>query len=518
MLVRTLAMVFALLSWALLAWNTAVRPRSTLPELQHPRRYWEDVAIAISAYLQRSSGETVEKVQIGSGPGLDLRHAYRRYLTRVVEEQGIRPWEFWRTVRIKPFLKRERILPRDFDDAGRPVLTTLGFRLLGGVSPFLGLWLGVLCVLPAFLWSAFELSEAGQPVAAAVFPFLVGASAFVAETLALPYSAAGFYLVALLVLANLALFGLLGRCGSPRSLVARLLAGGGYFALCAPCRGSALLLVPAFLIVILLAMRRARGDASGAARRSSWRTTGLALGAMILFLAPYLAVRQPRQHAVWGDVWQGLGDFDASRGHYFSDPMLRAFLRRQGMSVPPNSGVEFESDQSERITRRTILREIREDPSWYAAILAKRSAVTVTQWKLRAYGPRDGQTFTPGTRPNEGLIDIYYRMTATADVFAIGPWRREVRIELLLAPSLVLVALWSAASRVPRLRGLDLGGRVAVLACVALGALALPVSIGTAASFETQAFALVHFLGFAFVLEAAARALRSLRTPGAAHE
>jgi uncharacterized membrane protein HdeD (DUF308 family) len=53
---------------------------------------------------------------------------------------------------------------------------------------------------------------------------------------------------------------------------------------------------------------------------------------------------------------------------------------------------------------------------------------------------------------------------------------------------------------------------------VALGALTLPVSITTAACFETQAFALVYFLGFAFVLETAARALRSLRTPGAAHE
>jgi hypothetical protein len=44
-------------------------------------------------------------------------------------------------------------------------------------------------------------------------------------------------------------------------------------------------------------------------------------------------------------------------------------------------------------------------------------------------------------------------------------------------------------------------GDVRVLAIVALGLGAMPVLVSTASALETQAFVLVYFLGFAFLME-----------------
>lgn len=491
---RRLALALGLSSGALLAYNTALRPDASLEDLRAPRRYWEDVAIGASQYLQR--GAAVPTVPIGSAPATDLRHALRRYILKAAAADGIRPWEFWRTVRIKPSLKRERIVPRDYDDPGRPALIGLGFRLAGGVAPYLGLWLGALLTVPVLLWSAWELIAANRPLAAALLPFLLAAWAHLVDLLALPYSAAGFYLLALLVLANLAVYALLGSSRSTSGLVLRLLAAGAGFALCVACRGSVMLLLPGFLLVVLLAVRRVLGTGA------RWRGGLLAAG-VVVFLLPYVLTRQQKHHAVWGDIWQGLGDFDTAKGHVWSDPALRALLRQEGMRLHRNVGVEFESDESERITRRIVLTHIREDPPWLATILVKRLGVTLTQRKLWAWEPRDGRTYYPTTRINEGTVDRYYNMAATADVFGLGPWRREIPMGLLTVPAwlpclLGLAGLGSARLRSWRERFAPPAG---VVACVALAAATLPVAIMTGA-LEMQAFVVVYLIGLALTVQA----------------
>jgi hypothetical protein len=498
---RLLVLCFGCLASAILVFNTATRPKATLDELRAPRRYWEDVTVGISHHLYRDAEEAATTVSVGSGPASDLRHAYTRHLIRTVEEEGIRPWQFWRTVRIKPYLKRERVVPRDFDDPGRPGLIAAGFRALGGVSPYLGLWLGALFCVPVLAWSAAELGAAGRLAAAAAFPLLLALSCFVVEVLALPYSAVGFYVLGVLVLACLAIYALLGRSTSTVGLLARLVAAGALFALCLLCRASTIALLPGFVLAIVLAMRRALAARGGTLL--SWKGAGLALAGIAVFLLPYVAVRQPRHHAIWGDVWEGLGDFDRTKGHAWFDPALRRLLRSEGMRLHRNVGVEWESPESESILKHIVLREIAEDPLWYAEILVKRLGSTLSLSKLWPYGPSDGRTMTQALTENEGLMDSYYAMTTTVDFFGLGSWRREVRLGLLLAPSVLLATLWLAGFRPGPLFGHReaLGRCVATLACVACGCLVLPVGITTASALETEAFAIVYFLGLALLLD-----------------
>jgi hypothetical protein len=100
-------------------------------------------------------------------------------------------------------------------------------------------------------------------------------------------------------------------------------------------------------------------------------------------------------------------------------------------------------------------------------------------------------------------MDSYYAMTTTVDFFGLGSWRREVRLGLLLAPSVLLATLWLAGFRPGPLFGHReaLGRCVATLACVACGCLVLPVGITTASALETEAFAIVYFLALALLLD-----------------
>jgi hypothetical protein len=504
---RLLPLVAGALAAGLLAYNTATRPHARLTELRYPQRYWEDVAIATSHYLNRGRPE-VEEATTGSSPGATLRVAYQRHLTRGVEEHGIRSWQFWRVVPLRPFLRRERIRARPYDDAGRSTLMALGFRGLGGVSPYLGLWLGAVGALPLLLWLACELAASGRPVAAVLLPSALASSAFLVELLALPYSAAGFYALAVIALGALAVHALLVPPGSPRRLALRVLLAGGCFAVCLACRASTRGLLPAFLLaVVLAAVRQARAEAAA----TGWRrvAAGALLGAG-LFLAPHAAttaVRSGHGHALWGDMWEGLGDFDREKGHEWSDPELRRLLRREGMRVNRHSGAEWESDQSEALLRRLVLRDIREDPAWYATILAKRLGATLSQWRLWPYGPEDGRSVLGLLHPAEGLIVTYYGMTATVDFLAFGPSRLELRVAWLIAPSLLLAGLALSARRVRRLapHASTLWGSLAVLGILATGTLVLPVGVTTASALETESFALVYFFGFALCADALAR-------------
>ena len=59
------------------------------------------------------------------------------------------------------FTNAEPMRLRDTDDPGRTWLTVWGFHLLGGVAPYLPLWLGVLAALPLFVWLSVECRAAG---------------------------------------------------------------------------------------------------------------------------------------------------------------------------------------------------------------------------------------------------------------------------------------------------------------------------------------------------------------------
>jgi len=104
-------------------------------------------------------------------------------------------------------------------------------------------------------------------------------------------------------------------------------------------------------------------------------------------------------------------------------------------------------------------------------------------------------------------------MATPADRIGLGPWRVELPLVLLWAPTLVLFILFGLGRGIARRRpwATRLGPVLLVMLCVAVAALSLPVLFTTAAGLETQAFVMVYFLGVAFLLD---EALRYRRTAG----
>lgn len=517
---RAPVLVTGVIAWALLAWNTAAWRPGELDNLhRHTSRYWEDTAVAVSNYL--NAAEAAPPVaNLASHAGGDLRNAYKRYLPKAAAEAGLRPWQFWRTVEIKPFLKRERLEQRPYDDPGRAGLMRVGFHLLGGVAPYLGVWLGVLFGGPVLIWIAWELHAAGRRVAAVALPLLLATSGFFVESLALTYSAVGFYVIATGLLVAFAAYALLGAAPTRRGLVLRALAAGVYFALCALCRSGTLLLAPGFLLAAVWGSERTlRGTAMGTAPRGLRPRVLPALAVVVALLGPYALVRPSRHHGIWGDLWQGLGDFDRTRGHYWSDGELRQLLRREGLDIGFNVGADFETKETEATLRRIFIEDVTEAPLWYVTILVKRVVWTFSQWKLRPHPWRDGVSFAPQTSDNEGLTDAYYLMVAPIDVFGLGPWRAEWPLELLWLPPLGLLAAWILLRR----RGSSpavgrLGRELGLIACLACATLPIPVVFSTSTAFETQTFAFVYFVGLALMLDEWVGWRRARRAPGAARE
>ena len=498
----TAALACGLLACALLAWNGAWRPNLELTDLRPAGRYWEDLSLSASAYLQRSARGPLPVIVNGTPEAEDLKHGFRRNLVRSAQEHGIRSWQFWRTVPVRPFLNRARVVQRPYEDAGRSQLMSWGYRLLGGVAPYLGLWVALLLALPALLWTTWELARAGRPVAGAVFALAVGSSCFASDLLTMAYAATGFHLVGLLLVTALACHAFLGQPGSLATLLPRAVIGGLLFLVCALCRHSSLSLLPALLLCLFVA-----GWRLGGGRAHTRRAVSLGLLAAAVFTAPYLVVRaveKPSAHDVWATVWEGLGDFDRSKGFVWSDPELRGFLRRQGLPVSEADAMEFQGPESEAITRRAVVDAISNDPLWYAGILAKRLGATLTLWKLRPWGPRDGRSMALAEHPNEGSIDVYWGMTATADFFGAGPWRGELGLSLLLAPLLLLPLVWVARAGQRASAPAQLGA----LAALSLGTMAIPLGVGTASGFEPQTHVLVPLLAFALLAQALADSAR----------
>jgi hypothetical protein len=478
---RLLAAVVSLAGGVLMAWNTARWTAHTdYADLAAHRRLWSDLADSTNAYLDHRFPS--DAVAQGDAAGV-----YRMVLLERIARGGMRPWQPWRTIGPRAFLPtRTRTPPGLYDDAGRAVLLGAGFRVLRGVSPFLILWLGFLVCVPLLAWAVGELFAAGRGVAAAVFALGLACWPFFVETLALTRYAVGFYLLALLALVPLSVYAVAGT-PTRRGLLWRTGAAGVVLALCALCRPSALMVAAGFAVALAVGLRRLGPLRSRVALATA---AGLAL----LLLGPFLLVKPPRGHGVWSAVWEGLGDFDREKGHAWSDPVAEEVSRANGGGPLWTAG-------SEAVFRTLVMRDIGQDPAWYAAILAKRVGATATQWKLWPWARRDGTSIARSTSSNEGFMDKYYGYATTADHVGLGPWRVELPASAVALAALALaigIALRrrSAQAGAPRVRE-----SVAVLGSLALAALPVPVLISTAAAQETQGFALVYVLALALLVD-----------------
>jgi hypothetical protein len=422
------------------------------------------------------------------------------------------PMAFWRTVPAAALSEDNRwLVTSRLDDNGRALVLGLAFRALGGAAPYLIFWLGVLAALPLVAWITMELAATRQVATAVVFAFALGVSAFVVDLLTLGYSATGFHLLGAVAVIPLAVYGVHARPTVP-GLLARAAVTGAVFAVCALCRGTVPTMAPGFALAIGLATARVAAPGLTRARRF-----GVGALALVLVAAPHVALHRwsqtlvdatreaynretrPRHHDAAFHIWRGLGDFDRTKGHVFTDKAVEEAVMRVDPQGQPNR-------ESEVRLRGQLLDDVRADPLWLAGILAKRVAVTVCLYKLWPWGPAQGISFRPATSVNEGFIDTYYTLTRQADWFAVGGSTVEMPAVLLMVPMAVLAAL--ACVPASRMRGPSWDRRragarraLAVLACPALAVLPTPVAITTATALETECFVLVHFLALAALVQ-----------------
>jgi hypothetical protein len=202
-------------------------------------------------------------------------------------------------------------------------------------------------------------------------------------------------------------------------------------------------------------------------------------------------MQRQQSRDVWQPVWEGLGDFDRTKGYTWGDKEALDFVRANG-------GKKLWTNRSEEIFRQKIADDVRQDPSWFAGILAKRFVAVVTQSKLWPWGPLGGTFIAESTSPNEGVMDKYYTYAATIDHFGLGEAQLEIPIVLLLLP--VPILGWAAWRGTPARRAAALAA-LGVAACIALATIALPVLITTAGGQETQAFAIAYLVAAAFLPE-----------------
>src|SRR5206468_12338898 len=132
--------------------------------------------------------------------------------------------------------------------------------------------------------------------------------------------------------------------------------------------------------------------------------------------------------------------------------------------------------ENEVVLRGFLLRDIRADPGWYAGILARRVAATVSLYKLWPWPPLGGASIVAARSDNEGVTDNYYSMIAQADWIGLGPWTAEAPMALVLAPTLLLLGLCCLPRATPRWEAPVSRARRAlpVLACAALAVLPAP--------------------------------------------
>lgn len=443
------------------------------------RRLWADLTWAINDVTSARFRKVPQSKVID-----DPTWPYRVILVERTQALGIKPHQFWRSFR--PFVfsnHRGDYALGQYDDAGRALLLARLFRWTGAVFPYLIFWLAPLACMPVLAWCIAELWAADRPLAASVFGALVVGSPFVTEALMMPRNALGFYIVACLLFVALLAYAALRSRVTPVGAAWRFALAGAAFAVCIACRSSSifLLAVAALALPALLVFRR------------QLKAPAALLLAVLLVLPSFLG-KPEKHHDAWITLWEGLGDFDRTKGHTWSDVVADEVVRRDGAP-----GIW--TPESQRVLRRLTLDNIAGDPLWYAGILVKRALVTVTQWKLWPYGPLGGVHMRIRTSDNEGGIDKYYGYTTTADHVGFGRWNREIPIQIGLALGVTFLAL-------PWLRR---GGRseeraawereALAVGILALGCLGVPVAISTAGGQETQAFVFVYFFAAAFLAE-----------------
>ena len=206
-------------------------------------------------------------------------------------------------------------------------------------------------------------------------------------------------------------------------------------------------------------------------------------------MVPYLLVQPRERHGIWSALWEGLGDFDRTHGHAWSDPEAEKVSREAG-------GGALWTPASEAVFRRIVLDDVGRHPGWYAGILLKRAGATLVQWKLWPRRASSGSPIRRSTSENEGFMDKYYGYAATADHAGLLGLRVELPVAVMLLPAVLLagLALRGEAREVAR-------RQLLVLGCVAVATLGVPVLISTAAAQEAQAFCFVYVMGLGFVVQ-----------------
>jgi hypothetical protein len=483
-------------------------------------RYFSDVSMAVSFAATGDFPVAAYPVKHTSVPRYDEAfEAFRQALVETTRAAGLHCWSVLGTIP-QSALPDVQLIVKRADDPGRALLLGGVFKVLG-VAPYLLFWLAPLAFVLVLVWTAWELAATGHGVAAGAFAMLLALSAYTADTLSLDYSAAGFYLTALLLVVPMAAYAL--RPLPQRTLAgvfARAVLAGGLFAVTALARGAALVVAPFLVVSLVLALRgvlAARRPVQlyvdGVRRqpiqlltlRLSWIAAVLVC---VTFLAPHAVSRSYAKHLVartslkygleapvqahdvWLTVWEGLGDFDRTKSHFWLDERAQLLVGKRLLMAP----------ESERILRAAVLRDVKEEPLWFARILLRRFAATVLQRKLWPWPPVSGSSIVPASASNEGMIDSYYSLTATADRFGLGPFRFEVPVPLLLLPWLFLIL----RAPILGLRGSPdaLRSPALLVALLAAAAITLPVAITTAGALEPQAFVLAYLLAAAFLAEA----------------
>lgn len=187
-MIRTRVCTLTLLATLLLWSQIAFFGREGIHGLPSSWRFWDDTTLGIARYVDATSpGPAMERE---TGELAPLSRIYRELLEEKVRTFEIEPHQFWRTVNDQKFrTRRAPYAAPPFEDRGRSLLLSLGFRVLGGVAPYLLLWLGAIAFVPVLGWVTYELVAAGFGVTAAALGLLVGLSPFFFESLALPHSA-----------------------------------------------------------------------------------------------------------------------------------------------------------------------------------------------------------------------------------------------------------------------------------------------------------------------------------------
>jgi hypothetical protein len=232
-----------------------VKKDTDLSSMRASRRYFEDLCVGAKDLLDREYG----RIPIDEHP--DYKQAFdacARLVAGGTARQGVRPWQFWRTIHLRPFVNSREILvgPRPFEDQGRALMVAAGFRLLGGVAPFLTMWIAVPFFLFVMWWTAWELTRAGRTVAAAAFLLLLAICPYVADIVSFTHSGVSFYLVSLVSIVAVASYAVWSERVTAGGLAARSAVAGVLLGISVLCRAGSLALLPGLALAVLLGARR----------------------------------------------------------------------------------------------------------------------------------------------------------------------------------------------------------------------------------------------------------------------